>query len=174
VAADGREDKRRWVLSVLDEYEGPLVRYALRLLGDEEAARDVVQHVFLRLCDQSSEGLRDRVGPWLFSVCRNKAVDLLRVRQRTSSLDGDCEEPVGREADPADAAERGELYRRLGDLVAELPPARREALDLWSAGFNCRQIAQIAGYSEANVRVLIHRALKQLRSQLAPSPSGRG
>ena len=163
--ANGRQDARQWVLSVLREYEGPLVRYALRLTGDEPTARDAVQHAFLRLCDQSPEGLRDRVGPWLFAVCRNKAVDLIRQRRRTVPLESIPPNFPGPDADPADVAEQEELSRRLGEMVADLPPARREALDLWSAGFTYRQIAQIAGYSEVNVRVLVHRSLKQLRER---------
>ena len=63
----------------------------------------------------------------------------------------------------AGAGESDKILQRLGELVDELPPSRREALDLWSAGFTYRQIAQIAGYTEANVRVLVHRAIQQLR-----------
>ena len=70
------DERREWVLAVLDRYEVPLVRFARRLLRDEDAARDIVQHVFLRLCDQSPSELGDRVAQWLFTVCRNRARDL--------------------------------------------------------------------------------------------------
>jgi len=157
-------DRRRWVLSVLDEHEARLMRYAARLLGDEEAARDVVQHAFLRLCDQSPNDLHGRVAQWLFTVCRNRAVDMLRARRQTVSLgEIDARASVSKEPDPAVAVERQELYGRLNGLVAGLPPSQREAVDLWTEGFAYRQIARITGHSEGNVRVLVHRALKTLR-----------
>ena len=75
--------RRQWVLAVLDRYEAPLVRYAARLLGDGDSAREAVQHAFLQLCERSAEEFIDgREAPWLFRVCRNKALDLIRLRQR--------------------------------------------------------------------------------------------
>ena len=174
------DDRRGWVLSVLDEYEARLTRFAARLLGDEEAARDVVQHAFLRLCDQSPGELRDRVAQWLFTVCRNRAVDVLRTRGRTTSLDNvDARASLATDQDPAAAVEREELYRRLTALVAGLPANQREAVDLWAEGFTHGQIAEITGRTEGNVRVLVHRALKTLRRhpvarQLVGEPAERG
>ena len=157
-------DRRRWVLSVLEEHEGRLTRFAARLLGDEDTARDVVQHAFLRLCDRSPDELQDRVAQWLFTVCRNRAVDLLRARQRTTSLgDVDARLRTSREPDPAVLVERQDFCCRLNELIADLPPNQREAVDLWTEGFSYREIAAITGHAEGNVRVLVHRALKTLR-----------
>ena len=47
--------RRQWVLAVLDRYEAPLVRYAARLLGDGDSAREAVQHAFLQLCERPAE-----------------------------------------------------------------------------------------------------------------------
>lgn len=161
---DTPTDKRQWVLDVLARYELPLVRYAARLLGSEEAARDVVQYAFLRLCRQPFEGLADRVAPWLFTVCRNRAVDLLRQASHSTSMgDNEPTQCVSREPDPAQAAERDDLYRRLVTLVEGLPPDQREAITLWCEGVEYRQIAQITGHTEGNVRVLVHRGLKRIR-----------
>ena len=143
------DERRRWVLSVLQRFEARLTRFTARLLGDEDAARDVVQHAFLRLCEQSPDELRDRVAQWLFTVCRNKAVDLLRARGRTEPLGEDEDTAcVGNEPDPAAVVEREELYRRLNRLIDALPPGQREAVGLWSEGFTYRQIAEIVGCRE--------------------------
>ncbi len=154
-------DRRRWVHSVLDEYEVPLARFAGRLLGDPDAARDVVQHVFLRLCGRSEEEIGDRVAPWLFSVCRNRAVDVLRGRQRVESIPQG--EMLGREPDPAVTAQQNETYRQINTLVDGLPLKHREVLGLWSEGLTYGEIAEVTGHSQGNVRVLVHRALKRLR-----------
>lgn len=157
-------NRREWVIWALGEYEGRLTRYAARILGDEDGARDVVQHAFLRLCDRAPEELGDRVAPWLYAVCRNKAMDTLRGRKQTESLDpSGWENDVSREPDPAATVESRDLYTRLSELMAVLPAAQREAVDLWTDGLSYRQIAEILGQKEGNVRVLVHRALKRLR-----------
>ena len=156
--------RRQWVLAVLDRYEAPLVRDAARLLGDGDSAREAVQHAFLQLCECSPDELRGREAPWLFRVCRNKAMDLIRLRQRHSvDCEADLAALVGREPDPAEQAERQDLCSELARRVAQLPAGQREAIDLWCEGFSYRQISEIAGHSEGNVRVLVHRAIKQLR-----------
>ena len=151
--------RQRWVLQALEQYEARLLRFAARLLHDEDTARDAVQHAFLRLCDQSPQRLNGRVGPWLFAVCRNQAVDLLRKRGAEEVVT-DC---ADRCLTPADAAERAELYGCVNRLVDQLPLPQREAVALWSEGFSYRQIAETTGASEGNVRVIVHRALKSLR-----------
>ncbi len=159
--------RRQWVLAVLDRYEAPLVRYAARLLGDGDSAREAVQHAFLQLCEQTSEKLLGCEAPWLFRVCRNKALDLIRLRQRQSGdSEADLARLVGREPDPAELAEQQDFSGELTRRVAQLPAGQREAIDLWCEGFTYRQISEIAGQSEGNVRVLVHRAIKQLRQVL--------
>lgn len=160
---------RQWVLTALEQNEGGLVRYCARMLhGDYEAARDVVQHAFLRLCDQSSEILGGREAKWLFTVCRNRALDRLRASGREQSLDdlerrGVNGHAVQLDADPADKAEQNELAGNLRQLVRHLPDAQREAIDLWIEGFSYREIAEIVDKQEGHIRVLVHRGLKSLR-----------
>jgi RNA polymerase sigma-70 factor (ECF subfamily) len=185
------ETRREWVLAALDLYEVRLLRYTLRLLGgDLDAARDAVQHAFLKLCGESrnaAEGADsrnsvagpysdDRLAAWLFRVCRNRAVDHLRQAGREQSVgwavpteseqsDGvvGTAHPTTREPGPAEASESRELAESLRELVAELPPAQREALDLWCEGFSYREIAEISSRQEGHVRVLVHRGLTSLR-----------
>jgi RNA polymerase sigma factor (sigma-70 family) len=172
--ADTEEsDRRCWVLAALEQFEGRLTRFAVRLLGDREAAADTVQHAFLRLCEESPQKLEGRLAQWLFTVCRNKAVDFLRLRRQAEHLDGESGHLPGREPDPAVAAQQHDLYGRLRALVGQLPAAQREAVDLWAEGFAFSQIAQITGRTEVNVRVLVHRGLKALRQHpLARELSG--
>jgi len=156
--------RRQWVLAALERYEAPLLRYARRLVGDDDAARDVVQHTFLRLCDRPPDSLGDRVGPWLYTVCRNRAVDWLRCQHRSPGLgENDGLQGTSREMDPAVAVEQRDLYCRLNEVVAQLPLSQREAIALWVEGCTYREIAAILNTSEGNVRVLVHRGLKAVR-----------
>lgn len=163
-----------WVLEAVDRYEGPLLRYARRLLDDWDLAADAVQHAFVKLCEQPREHLEGRVAPWLFRVCRNRAVDQLRQSGRERHLlDSDAGGEAatsattalpGREVDPALAAERADLARHVAALLACLPAPQRETLDLWCEGLSHKQIAEVTGRTEGNVRVLAHRGLSALRT----------
>ncbi|MEQ8787786.1 MAG: sigma-70 family RNA polymerase sigma factor [Pirellulaceae bacterium] len=167
--SNANSDRRSWVLAALDRFEGRLVRYSARLLADEEAARDVVQHAFLRLCDQSPEKLAGREAAWLYTVCRNKALDLLRRQSQRggSSPEGD-EGRLGAaesaEPNPAQLAEAEELHAVLHGLVGELPRSQREMVELWSQGVAYAEIAEITGVSVGNARVTVHRAIARLRN----------
>ena len=174
-------DRREWVLAALDQFEGRLLRYAQRLLGSSQIAsaadesRDVVQFVFLRLCDQSRDKIGDRLAQWLYTVCRNRAMDVLRASGReksnghvgwalpTKDEEGGRSPPYGRESDPVDSAENAELHALLRVLVGALPASQREAIDLWSDGFSYQQIAEITNQKEGTIRVLVHRGLKAIR-----------
>lgn len=168
------EKRRERVLAALDEYEVRLLRYSLRLLGDADLARDCVQHAFLKLCDE--RGVKDRLAAWLFRVCRNRAVDHLRQAGREQSVgwalptENETSRavvgtayPADPDPGPAEASESRELAACLRELVAELPAAQREAIDLWCEGFCYREIAEITSRQEGHVRVLVHRGLTRLR-----------
>jgi RNA polymerase sigma-70 factor (ECF subfamily) len=160
---ESRAERRAWVLRAVAEHEASLQRYAARMLHDADAARDAVQHVFLKLCEQSPDVMGDRLVPWLFQVCRNRVLDMIRQRQRTESLPKGNDPPQRGDADPAVSAEQADTRRRLDAAIAELPLAQREVLGLWSEGIRYRQIAELVGLNEGNVRVMVHRALMRLR-----------
>ena len=160
-----------WVMEAVDVYELPLLRYARRLLGDVDLAADAVQHAFVKLCEESQERLEGRVAPWLFRVCRNRALDHLRRSGRERSLLGEGDiaapidgQPASRETDPALAVERADLAARLRALLKDLPSPQRETIDLWCEGLTYRQIAEVTGRQEGHIRVLAHRGLTALRA----------
>lgn len=155
---------RAWILAALEQFEGRLRRYATRLSGDGEMARDAVQHTFLRLCDQREEKVGDRLSAWLFTVCRNKVLDAARKNGWLQALHDDTADAVaGQECDPSQRAEDAELHAKLRVLLDRLPLAQREAVDLWLEGLTYHEITEVTGRSEGAVRVLVHRALTRLR-----------
>jgi RNA polymerase sigma-70 factor (ECF subfamily) len=165
-----RPNRREWVLDALGQYEGRLLRYAQRLTGDLDQARDVVQFVFLRLCDESPAAIEKRLAQWLYTVCRNRALDILRTKGRVgwaspTAIDeaGGHSPPYSREADPSEAVEQADLHACLRMLVERLPPSQREAIDLWAEGFSYLEISRILDRHEGHVRVLVHRGLKAVR-----------
>jgi RNA polymerase sigma-70 factor (ECF subfamily) len=169
----GSAETHLWLLEAVDQYEKPLLRYARRLLGDLDLAADAVQHAFVALCAESRTRVGDRVAPWLFRVCRNRAIDHLRHAGREQSLmthDAASEHAAASVAqaddgsiDPAIVVEHADLATRLRELMRNLPASQRETIDLWCEGFTYREIAAITGRQEGHIRVLAHRGLTALR-----------
>jgi len=159
----------RWIDDVLSEHEAPLLRYALRLTGGEDMARDVVQEAFLRLCAEDPERVADRVRPWLLRVCRQRAVDLLRKDGRMTQLASPaacmCPRPS-----PDAAVETRDTASHVLQLLAGLPSNQQEVVRLrFEQGLSYRDIAAVTELTVTNVGYLLHMAIKTLRHQLAES-----
>ena len=154
--------------SVLDSYQGPLVRYAAHLTGDLDLARDVVQDTFLRLWKQKRRKVEGHLAQWLFTVCRNRALDLLRKENRMNRMTetGDLE-PASTAPGPAQLLERRETLSRVLLALESLPPREQEVLRLkFQNGLSYREIASTVGISVSNVGYLIHTAVRKVRAEL--------
>ena len=158
--------QNQFVIGALDKYERPLTRYAMGLLGgDLAAARDVVQHAFLKLCEQDRQSMSDRLAPWLYTVCRNRAIDELRGRKGEEQLDDDWFFRNGRDTalDPASIVADGEFFEKLLALIDQLPASQREIVELWSQGLCSTEMSEITGKQSGAIRIALHRAIKHLK-----------
>lgn len=153
-----------WFQLVLGQYEGPLLRYAQRITGDVDSARDVVQETFLQLLKEDREKLNGYLTRWLFHVCRNRALDAHRKEQRMSvATDMDLQTLPGR-AEPMERLSHEETNSRLLNLLDGLPANQQEVIRLkFQNELKYREIAEITGLSVSHVGVLLHAGLKRLR-----------
>lgn len=148
----------------LARYERPLLRYAASITGDLEQARDVVQDTFMRLSRETAE-VESRLAAWLFTVCRNRALDACRKNHRFIPMEPqEMDTRAGREALPSAVLEQKENATRLTGLVDALPPKQREVIRLkFDAELSYREISEITKLSVSNVGFLLHTAIKTLR-----------
>ena len=165
-----------WDMAALvDEYEPRLTRYALHMVGDLDAARDVVQDTFVALWRSDPRRVADQLGAWLFTVCRNRALDVLRKERPVDPVDS--AHVVRRPApDPAPAtlAEQLDDQARLLLALRDLPDRQQEVVRLRFHGeLSYREISQITGLSESNVGVLLHQAVYALRDRLVAADADR-
>lgn len=167
------DEKPGWVRSVLDEYEGPLLRYAARITGDVERARDVVQETFLQLCQLESNSMNGRLAPWLYTVCRRKALDVRRKESRMQIIsDEQMQSNASTEHDPAEMVERGEGSQRVQNVLTKLPQNQQEVIQLrFQSGLNYQEIAAVTNLTVSNVGYLIHTAIKAIRKEMGEPQS---
>ena len=148
---------------------------ALRLLGNEEDARDVVQEAYLRAYRSIGRFRGDAsFRTWLYRITANCASTSLgkRGRRRVEVLDEDApfvdEDP---RHDPEARAEGGALRDRLTAALADLPPRLRSVVVLRDVyDLPHEAIAAELGISQEAAKVRLHRARRKLRAKLFPMP----
>ena len=165
---DSQTSQAAWVRDALERYETPLLRYAQRFTGDLETARDVVQDTFLRLCEARRDEIGDYLAPWLYRVCRNRALDVMKKERRMQTLaPNDAETRADERPEPRAAAQHGELGDALRAALDALPEAQQEAFRLkFQERLSYKEISEVTGGSVNTVRYLIHASLRNLRSEL--------
>lgn len=166
-------DASSFVSVAVARHQAPLLRYATRLLhGDADRARDVVQDTFVRLMAQPPAEVDGHVAEWLFTVCRNRATDLLRKEGRMSLfVEGQAERLVGAEPRPGSGLERTEQHATVLQLIDKLPPNQQEVVRLkFQNGFSYQEISRITSLSVTNVGFILHTAIKTLRRQMSAQP----
>jgi RNA polymerase sigma-70 factor (ECF subfamily) len=165
----------RAVEELYARYSGPLYSLAYQVTGAERFAQDVVQEVFIALWRDASrfDPARGAVAPWLFSLARHKAIDLVRreanVRKRTADVDLEFHEA----ADDVDH-ETWLNFRRekVLEAIEELTPAQREALELaFFGGLTHVEVSERLGIPLGTAKTRIRSALLRMRDLLGDSVS---
>jgi len=150
-------------------HSAPLTRYAARLLHDPDRARDVVQDAFVRFMAQPAAEVAGHEVEWLYTVCRNRALDILRKENRMRRFEeGELERASTAEPRPGRALEATETQASVLQLIDRLPPNQQEVVRLkFQNGFSYKEIARITELSVTNVGFLIHTAVTRLRREFA-------
>ena len=151
------------------EQRAPLTRYAARLLGDPDRARDVVQDTFLKLMAQPAEAIEGHVVEWLFTVCRHAAIDLLRREARMKYFkEGQLERVSSTDPRPGRTLEHAETHAAILRMIDRLPRNQQEVVRLkFQNGFSYKEISRITDLSVTNVGFLLHTAVARLRAEFA-------
>jgi RNA polymerase sigma-70 factor (ECF subfamily) len=153
--------------ALLQRFERPLLQYATRILGDCDRARDVVQETFVKLQQENRTELDHAPAKWLFTVCRNGALNICRKEKRMTYLDQELlETRESEQPAPAETLEAKEARGFLQKILGTLPPRQQEVLQLkFQNDLSYQEISEITELSVSNVGVLIHNALKTLRQR---------
>lgn len=152
---------------IVRRYHASLLYFVRRLIGDGQAAEDVVQQVWmaafleLRRLDHP-EALR----VWLYRVARNKAVQMIR-HEPPAAVSIDSQEVL---ADPEPEFSAHDASRiHLG--LAKLSPEHREVLVLrFLEQLSYDQIAHVVGCDPGTIKSRLHYAKRMLRRVLEQMP----
>jgi len=158
-------------------HESRLFRYLYRQLHDQASADDVMQEVWFAVA-RNAGGYEPsaRFTTWLFTLARNRMIDLLRKRRPEHSLEqgaGEEDEPM-RDRVPGDAREEPlrqvesqQAGQALIEAVERLPADQRDAFLMQAeAGLSLDQIAEVSASSFETVKSRLRYARARLRQAL--------
>lgn len=168
--------KSRWIQSAIDRHESQLIRYTQRITGNLEQAREVVQETFLKLWETEPSEVEGHLLEWLYTVCRNHAVDLLRKDKRMVPLNREKAPEVADETPTAgEQLERREEENQVLAAFARLNEKQQEVLRLkFQGGLSYAEIARVTGLSVSNVGYIIHTGIQRVRATLSPELAAKG
>jgi len=148
-------------------YSRPLTRMILRLIRDEEEARDMSQRVFLKAYEGLPRFLMaSSFKTWLYRIALNAVKDHLRKDNPTVLSDEVHMTPDASQS-PARMLEEARTLSDVRKAVAELPLKQRLTLELRIyEGMDYKQIARTIGGSAGSARGNFFQAIKALREKL--------
>lgn len=148
---------------LIARWHEPLWRYLRRLTGDDDAAAESIQDVWLRVL-RAIPKLRDaaRLRAWIFGIARRVVMDRLREKYAAPPL------VSADDVDIEDAAPQSEDDLELmHEELERLPVIDREALVLfYLQELTLIEIADVLGVPIGTVKSRLFRARNALRSQL--------
>jgi RNA polymerase sigma-70 factor (ECF subfamily) len=173
-----QEGDQQAMATLYDRYSGIVYSVALRVLKDTGQAEDVTQDIFIQIWKKPGAFVSGRgsLGAWLVVVARNRAIDALRRRRPTDSVD---DVVLVSSTDLASEAERNGLMEKVRIYLHQLPPEQRKSVEMaYFEGMSHTEIAEKTGDPLGTVKTRIRLALITLRKSMhgaaAPGQAKQG
>lgn len=170
LVAAARTGDRAAIDELLARYEPSIYRFGLRMCGNEDAAREVLQETLLAAFRYLPTFRGDaKLSTWLYQIARSFCIKERRGNRPTSSLD---EQTAAELVDPSPAPDARVHARQIGEALSEaiatLAPEQREVLILRDVeGLSAEEAAAVVGVEIGALKSRLHRARMALRTALA-------
>lgn len=168
-----RPDERRDKIEALFRAHAAGVGgYVYARVGDPELAETITSRVFL-IVVRNIEQCRGEPGPWLWAIVRSELARHFRDRKEHQPID-EATPDLAAGAEPVEQLIHREMQARLRRALERLSDEQQQLVYLkFFEGLPNKEIAAATGLSASNVGVIIHRALKQLRTIMEPAEAAR-
>lgn len=163
------EDFKQMVLP----FQHKLYRFALRLLGTDAEAEDVVQEVFIKAWDRR-EQLPEytNVEAWCMRVTKNLSLDVLKSKHRKFRLNRTEQDVQSAAVRPDKQAELNDAYSHVHSIIETLPEKQKLIIQLRDIeGYSYQEIAEMLEINLNQVKVNLFRARDKVRKQLIKAES---
>jgi RNA polymerase sigma-70 factor (ECF subfamily) len=147
--------------TAVHEYTKNVFRFLMKLLKDEEAAKDILQDCFLKLWQNRNKVDSSKIKSWLFTVAHHAGVNYMKKSGRITQLQSETGQ--------------GRVYQKhefdlksvIDKALNTLPNLQKSILLLRDLeGYEYREIAKILDISESQVRVYLFRARLKIKNTI--------
>lgn len=159
-----KEGDRHALAVLIDKHKTIAYNLALRITKNEEEAKDITQQSFLIVLE-SIKKFRNQAkfSTWLYKIVYNEAVKSLKKKHF----------PIGEDLartliyESADQLVQKEKRYHINAAIQKLNERERVIILLfYVAEKSIKEISLITGFTQSNIKVLLHRGRKQLKNQL--------
>lgn len=145
----------------VDLYADGVFRFILKNIKDEDDARDIVQDAFAKMWEKVKTISNEKAKSYLFTAAYHTMIDSIRKHQH--------QENYKRHHNRSTKTEHGysDLKEILNEAVLKLPEIQRSVLMLRDyEGYSYKEIGDITGLNEPQVKVYIYRARLYMKNYL--------
>ncbi len=143
----------------VEEYADNIYRFIRADLKDDERANDIVQDTYEKLWNHVAELDYAVVKSWLFSTAYHTMIDVIRKEKRITYLE------ITDNNDMPDGSQYSDLNEILHSALQRLPENQKSVILLRDyEGYSYREISEITGQTEAQVKINIYRGRCALKS----------
>lgn len=161
-----REHDQGAMTELFDKYGSLVYSVAFRVLRDDSQAQDIVQDVFFQTWQSPRDwpGGQGSLAAWFAVVARNRAIDVLRRRRFSETVD---EVVLASPGNFETKAEHLALLDRVRAEMENFPPEQQKSLELaFFEGLTHAEIADRTGESLGTIKTRIRLGLSRLRKAL--------
>jgi RNA polymerase sigma factor (sigma-70 family) len=145
----------------VDEYSDSVYRFVRGNLKDDDRSNDIVQDSYEKLWRHVTEIEFTVVKSWLFSTAYHTMIDIIRREKRITGLEPAHEREMVHESQYTD------LKEILHEALGRLPEQQKTSVMLRDyEGYSYKEIGEITGLSEAQVKINIYRGRVALKNYI--------
>jgi len=162
-----RQGNQHAFARIYKTYEEPIYRFIYFRVGGKEIAQDLTSEVFLKILDflKNKETKIDNFRAFIYKTASNLVTDFYRLKKITVSLDETRE--IFLPSNLEESVDKNIQFEEIKKYFSQLKPEYREPVLLhYFEGLPYKDIAEILGESEANVKMRSHRGIKILKRLL--------
>lgn len=170
-------DKQQYLSKIYDDYADSIYRFLLLKTSSVETAQDLVSETFLRFVKRINDIQEPVRNPraFLYKTAKNLAIDYYRKKSRTIFSENDLRED-GNIYDDTATDDISEIIKKF-DLEKDVSRIRKILLQLhdeyadvivlrYIEEMSFAEISEITGKPEGTIRVILHRAINEMRKYL--------
>jgi len=164
----GTPEQNQQFLSVIEQHKGIIYKIANSFKKDEDDKKDLMQEIILQLWRSfASYDEKSKFSTWMYRVALNVAIASYRQEKRKKELITPMSDSIITFAGDNDGDDKQYELSLLQQFINELRELDRALILLYLEEKTGKEMAEILGLSETNIRTKINRIKEQLKQRFS-------